>query len=472
MAPALPPAFVARMEDLLGAPGALSRLLEARSRPAVRVNTLKTDEHEALRRLHALGVATEPVPFAPGVHFVDDPLGRPLGALWEHRSGQLFFQDAASALPVLALDPRPGEAVLDLCAAPGGKSAHIAERMRNTGTLVANEPMAGRRYTLVSNLDRTGALNTIVTRFDGGRRRLPMRFDRVLVDAPCSNLGSIHTDWRPALAYTPERVRTLVGIQRALVETAFHALRPGGVLVYSTCTLEPEENEGIVSWLLDRYPVEMEAVPAPLDAPGRTIVGGTRYRDECALALRLHAGDVGTDGFFVARLRKVQDAPEVAALGPIPSRRVAVRAADPPILRGIVAEYGLRPGPLDGAHAFVSEQRVFASTAPEPDAAAAWMPERVGLDLAKREPDGWRLSFDATTLAGRGADRRLELPPEDARRWLAGGDAHAPRGAPWSVVTCRDEPLGCSRAFGPTLPSYVPKDRRVPQDGPFAGFLV
>lgn len=468
---ALPEPLEERLTEVLGREE-LSRVMAAVSRPAVRVNTLVSDITELGRRLLALGLASEPVPFAPDeALFVQDPEDRGIGNVWEHQAGMLFSQDAASLLPVLALSPQPGERVLDLCAAPGGKTSHIAQRMEDTGLVVGNDPNPGRLNNMASNLDRMGVTSVVVTRGDGVRTALPVRFDRVLVDAPCSNLGGIHHDKAARYAFSEGRVSSRVGLQRGLLETAFHACREGGTVVYSTCTLEPRENEAIVAWFLDHFPVSIE--PHGLDVKGRAPLEteGASPHPEGDRALRLHPGDAGTDGFFLARFTKDADA-EPGRLKAWRRRASPVEPTAPEELDALTAHYGLEDALPETARLYSTGTKRFLGTAPELGDVLALGPERVGLYAATPEARGPRLSFEAATRFGRETDRDIALSPGDARAHIVGDGVPAVGAETWTLLTCEGEPIGCSRDFGAELPSYVPKQRRVPREGPYVGFLA
>lgn len=179
-----------------------------------------------------------------------------IGGVWEHHIGLYYMQGASSVLPVMALAPRPGEKILDMCAAPGGKTGLIAEAMMDQGLLVANEPSHGRRRVLKANLDRMGATNIAITSYYGEEFPGQELFDRILLDGPCSAEGSLRGGWSKAFDY--ERNETYRhGLRRAqakLLKRAYELLKPGGTLVYSTCTYDPQENEVQVDEVLKTHP--------------------------------------------------------------------------------------------------------------------------------------------------------------------------------------------------------------------------
>jgi 16S rRNA (cytosine967-C5)-methyltransferase len=219
-------------------------LLASANRPAelaLRANTLVTDRD---RLAAALPVATRPAPELPEGLVAEGPFdahGHPLFS-----SGAYQPQSRASMLVAHALDPQPGERVLDLCAAPGGKTTHLAARMGDDGAILSVERHPGRARALQRTAARLRSSCVEVVVANAEDLDAPGRFDRVLVDPPCSGLGTLqgHPDLRWRM--TPERVEELAGLQRRILERALLAVRPGGTLVYSTCTLTPRENEDVL----------------------------------------------------------------------------------------------------------------------------------------------------------------------------------------------------------------------------------
>jgi len=254
-----------------------------------------------------------------------EPLGRYLaadakpGAGIAHAAGAFYLQDASAMAPVAALDPRPGERVLDLCAAPGGKSGQIAARLNGRGFLLSNEIEFSRARILLGNLERLGVTNAFVTSApaEALARALPAFFDRVLVDAPCSGEGMFRRDPEAASQWNPDAPAGCAARQTAILNDAARMVRPGGKLVYSTCTFNRLENEGTVREFLRAHP---DFEPDAFDLPG---VGASQ--DGC---LRLWPHRIEGEGHFLARFtRKGEETcarnvslPEVRAS--VESRRV------------------------------------------------------------------------------------------------------------------------------------------------------
>ena len=254
----LPEAFLQRMEAQLGSE--YPAFLESLERPravALRFNPLKGERP-------VLPFVGAPVPWEPE-GFYYDPQTRP-GLHVYHEAGVYYLQEASAMAPVALLDPKPGERVCDLCAAPGGKTTQIAGRMLGRGFLVCNEINPKRAKTLSRNIERMGVANALVTNEhpETLASRFPGFFDRVLVDAPCSGEGMFRKEEAAVTDWSQETVQMCARRQREILDSAARLVRPGGRLVYSTCTFAPEEDEETLAAFLEAHP---EFAPEPVDAP-------------------------------------------------------------------------------------------------------------------------------------------------------------------------------------------------------------
>ena len=254
----LPEAFLERMKGQLGPEyGAFLNSLERPRAVALRYNPLKGERP-------ALSFAGEPVPWEPeGVYY--DPDARP-GLHVYHEAGVYYLQEASAMAPVVLLDPQPGERVCDLCAAPGGKTTQIAGRMLGRGFLLCNEINPKRAKILSRNIERMGVSNALVTNEhpETLAQRFPGYFDRVLVDAPCSGEGMFRKEEAAVTDWSEETVAMCARRQAEILNSAAKLVRPGGRLVYSTCTFAPAEDEEAVAAFLETHP---EFTPEPVDAP-------------------------------------------------------------------------------------------------------------------------------------------------------------------------------------------------------------
>ncbi len=273
---------------------------------SLRVNTLKITVEEAKMRLNDKGWRLEQIPWCKEGFWIEHDTGRrDIGNTTEHALGYIYVQEAASMIPPMVLEPKPGDTVLDMCASPGSKSSQIAAMMKNTGILVCNDYKGDRAKPLGINLQRVGATNSIVT-MSNGQRIKGREFDKILVDAPCSGTGTIRTSLKTLLIWNERSITNLSVPQKQLLDKAFNLLKQGGVLVYSTCSLEPEENEGIVSYLLEKYP-NAKTLPITLDIKrGETVTEfeDKTYHEGVKNTLRIWPQDNNTEGFFVAKIQK------------------------------------------------------------------------------------------------------------------------------------------------------------------------
>ncbi len=278
-------------------------------RKSIRVNTLKIDVDSLVRRL-SKDWNLEPVLWCKEGFFIEHKGGRlDVGNTMEHALGYYYVQEAASMIPPIVLDPQPGDVVLDMAAAPGSKTSQMAQYMENKGLIVANDVKGQRLAALGLNLQRVGAFNNVVTLMQGQNfSRSDILFDRVLLDAPCSGTGTIRKSPKTITMWNPDMVKRLSRMQKKLIMTAWDVLKPGGTLVYSTCSLEPEENEGTVSFLLENAPdARMLEIDLPIKRTDPVLeFDGKKFHPEVHNCLRLWPQDNDTEGFFVAGIRKVK----------------------------------------------------------------------------------------------------------------------------------------------------------------------
>jgi len=234
-------------------------------RRSIRVNTLKISIPDLLERLSPEWDLT-PIPWCKEGFWIEHRAikkRRDIGNLTEHALGYFYVQEAASMIPPIVLNPKPNEFILDIAASPGSKTSQIAQYMKNTGILIANDYQYKRMKPLDLNLQRMGISNSIITLMQG-RFFKGFEFDKALVDAPCSGTGAIRKSFKTLLIWNPNMVRRIASTQRQLLDTAFNNLKPNGTIVYSTCTLEPEENEATVSYLLEKYDnAKLEKITLP-----------------------------------------------------------------------------------------------------------------------------------------------------------------------------------------------------------------
>lgn len=278
-------------------------------RRSIRVNTLKISIKELKERLEK-NWALEQIPWCSEGFWIEHSKKerRDIGNLIEHSLGYFYTQEAASMIPPVVLEPKPTEIALDIAASPGSKTTQIAQYMQNKGILIANDYTIERMKPLSINLQRCGVTNSIITLMEGQWfRKSGIEFDKVLVDAPCSGTGTIRKSLKTIGIWNPDMVRRLSITQKQLLETGFNLLKKDGTLVYSTCSLEPEENEEVVDFLLSKYEnSKIEEIKLNIKRSGPILeFSNKKYNEEIKKCLRIWPQDNDTEGFFVAKLRRI-----------------------------------------------------------------------------------------------------------------------------------------------------------------------
>lgn len=410
-----------------------SRFVDAAERPeptVLRVRTGRIAPEALVARLEAQGYRLRPLEGMPAFFQIEEG-PRPVSFTLEHWLGLIYVQQASTGVAAPALGPRPGERVLDLCSAPGGKTTHAADLMGDRGALVASDVSEGRIRGLLGNVYRLGHPNILVVAGDGREFPDGASFDRVLVDAPCSGEGTLRRrGGRP-----PQQSRSFMGYvtraQEDLLRTAIRVTRPGGTILYVTCTFAPEENEAVLTRVLADSPVEIEPLDLPVPhAPGLTSFDGTPFDPRVEAAARIYPHHLDSGGLFLARLRKLDDggagaspatesdaqAASGAASGswsPVPlvfpEDGMSAQEARSLVERGTAAleHFGVDPGAFEGMSWMARGGRLWLHALPEWPV-PAWA------------AGGWRtisVGFRALEFDTRGRPR----PTNDLLQWL--GDA-------------------------------------------------
>ncbi len=301
----LPEAFKEKMRALLGEEyPAFEESYEKERVQGLRINLLKAEQQEAANRLTGM-FGLKKIPWAAEGYYYDG--GTRPGKHAYHEAGLYYIQEPSAMAVVELLDPQPGDCVLDLCAAPGGKSTQIAGRLQNRGFLLSNEIHPARARILSQNIERLGIANAVVANEDSGRLAgyFPSFFDKIVVDAPCSGEGMFRKDEGARAEWSPDNVRLCARRQQEILHNAAGMLKAGGRLVYSTCTFSPEENEGSIEAFLQAHPeFRIEQVHACGQfSPGRPdwVDGG---RPELAYTYRIWPHKVEGEGHYLAVLKK------------------------------------------------------------------------------------------------------------------------------------------------------------------------
>ena len=274
----------------------------------IRTNLLRISRDQLAERLAKRGFPTRPLEGMPAFLEVTDQAPGPISDSLEHWSGLFYMQQSATGLAAPILDPQPGETVLDLCAAPGGKTTHLAEHMAGEGTLVCADINEGRIRALLGNIYRMGHTNIMVVAADSRSFPTGPTFDRVMVDVPCSAQGTL----RKRMGKMPRRskgfAKQIAKTQTRILKRAIQLTRPGGTLLYVTCTFDPLENEAVLTKVLEKAPVEVDRIE--LDVPharGVTRFGEIEYDPRLDGAVRIYPHHMNSGGLFMCRLVRADD---------------------------------------------------------------------------------------------------------------------------------------------------------------------
>jgi len=420
----------------------------------------------------------DPVLWCEEGFFVNAGEEQVLGKDLLHQLGHFYMQEAASMLPIALLDPQPGEAILDLAAAPGSKTTQIASQMNNTGVILANDVQEKRLWILKDALQRSGVLNTIVTKKKGEwfGKHMTERFDRVLCDAPCSAQGVLRKDPQALRYANDKRIAKLANAQTALLESAIHAAKIGGRIVYSTCTLTPEENEGVVLKVLEEFEGKVEVLNGELIMDPSTSSGGElqkaiddslKVQKHSQLSiihypfLRLWPQTYDTEGFFCAVLQKKERTRTPMEFETIPLQE---KPLTPNRQRDIESMLQDKFGTT-----FIGENETLFEQADQliltNEAAAKFaLPVQnysIGLPFIKgiRDSAETRLTHEIATLRGNSATKNVvELDDEQLQEILKGQDTHcSPELRGEMILRWKGLSIGLGRAKEGKLKNQLPR---------------
>lgn len=314
------PEFKERMQKLL--PNTedfefFERIIHTHPKNFIRCNTIKISPEELISRLRIKWKVEQPFTSNPEIILINqDLLPGELGNSIEHILGYYYVQELSSMLSVIALNPKQGEFVLDLCASPGSKSSQISAKMQNSGTLIANDLKLDRIRILSTTLERCGVTNSLITQEDGialcsRLAKTDFRFDRILLDAPCSGEGTMRSSPKTFIMWNPKMIEKLSRMQKKLIAYALKVLKKGGTLVYSTCTYAPEENESVIQFALNNFPVKIEYANLPVKCrQGIDSWKSENFNDEVKKACRIYPQDNDSEGFFVCKMTLLEEIKE------------------------------------------------------------------------------------------------------------------------------------------------------------------
>ncbi|WCK55696.1 RsmB/NOP family class I SAM-dependent RNA methyltransferase [Aneurinibacillus sp. Ricciae_BoGa-3] len=451
----LPQAFIERMERLLGGdfPAFVASYDQPR-RQGLRANRLKIDAAELKKRLN-----TELSPVAWTVDGFYYPQGfRPAKHPYYH-AGLYYIQEPSAMAPAVILNPSPGERVLDLCAAPGGKTVQLAAALGNSGILVTNDNNPNRVKALVKNVERYGLTRTIVTNETPDKLAAVFGeyFDRVLVDAPCSGEGMFRKEPDMIKSWSPSTVEACTSMQQPILEDAARMLKAGGWLLYSTCTFAPEENEQMIASFLETHP-EFTLMPIPMHAgwdagrPEWTNEGNKQLKN----TVRLWPHKINGEGHYLALLQKQREQRDKPAH--IQERRINERELEDfyAFVQDTLPNWNGFKDP--GVRLTLHEDRLFLTPAEAPPLHS--------LRLARQ---GWLLgSFKkkrfepsqafAMGITASDAVKVVRFIPDDPNviRYLKGETLMIQADKGWNLVCLDNFPLGWAKGAGGMLKNMYP----------------
>ena len=434
----LPTEFKAMIEQMLGdeAP-AFFASMEEKSSLALRINPLRSAAAQIAEDYADGSVAWEPL----GRYLKENV--RP-GAGIAHMAGAFYLQEASAMVSAAILQAQPGERILDLCAAPGGKSTQAAAYLAGDGLLVSNEPEPGRAKVLASNIERLGVQNAVVVNHypDALAKKWPGYFDAIICDAPCSGEGMFRREPEARSEWNPASPAGCAKRQAEILDRAAELLRPGGRLIYSTCTFNENENEGSISSFLERHP---DFQTEDFSLPG---LGDSKHG-----CIRVWPQRVRGDGHFAAKLRKAGDASLPAAPVIRPDKENAKLVAQ---LEGEICTLNA------SMKISLLRQGDYLLSLPEecPDlkgirvVSAGVKLARIGRNYIEPE------HALAMAIRPEQAQRRMELSDDQAQRYLAGEALPFEGEKGWTLITWRNLPLGWGKASNGQMKNHLPKGLR------------
>lgn len=460
----LPQAFIDKMAALLPSQQELDafvNICHQGLRKSIRVNELKISVSAFRERMQAQGWQLTPIPWCEAGFWLTRPDSQestPLGNTAEHLAGLFYIQEASSMLPPVALleDLDPPDRVLDMAAAPGSKTTQISALMSNQGLLVANELSSSRLKVLSATIQRLGAANVAMSHFDGEvfGQWLPETFDAILLDAPCGGEGTVRKDPQAMQNWSETALQAISAVQKRLIDSAFNALKPGGTLVYSTCTLSPEENQQVIAWLLEQYgnAVSVESL-ASLFKGAEQVVTPQGY-------LHVWPQRFDSEGFFVARLRKhcsVGDTETDKKAGNFPYQP-ASRKEQTALSDYLDKQFGLSLP--QGFRLYVRDKDYWLFPEAFIELIGRFRFDRIGVKLATAHKHGFRLTHEAAlALLPSDASPTVNLTLSQLSEFYQGRDLFCEGLPQGELLVCLDgHPVGLGKGIGQKLKNSLPRE--------------
>lgn len=268
---------------------------------AFRINNIKANKTQVLERFKEYGIGLTPVSWYSDAFIVDSSIGNTI----EHFMGWIYIQELTSMIPAIVLNPKEDDIVLDATAAPGSKTTQIADFMHNKGVIIANDISYMRTKALKFNLEKLGVVNTMITNYNLKNFPEKIKFDKILLDVPCSSEGTIRKNPSILSNWSLKTIQKMSRLQKALILKAYNLLKNGGEMIYSTCTFAPEENEEVVNYLLENTEAKIEKIDLDLKtSPGIFSWKKKEFSKEVEKCYRIWPENNDTGGFFICKIKK------------------------------------------------------------------------------------------------------------------------------------------------------------------------
>lgn len=454
----LPEEFINKYQHLLGDQAAdFLAALDQPSQSGFRANPLKNGEPTA-----TIAKGSGKIPYVPAGYY-----GSVDGKSLDHVAGWIYSQEPSAMFVGEVVAPKAGERVLDLCAAPGGKTTHLVAQMNNEGLLVANEIFPKRAKILAENLERWGAKNTVVTSENPAdlEKQFPQSFDRILVDAPCSGEGMFRKEPAGIEYWTPDYPAECANRQQKILASAMKMLKPGGTLVYSTCTFAPEEDEQVIAWLLQEYPF-LELVPIKKAAGMDS--GRPEWADgnpDLSRTVRLFPHHLRGEGHFIAKLVDTQPMEPTSHKRSKKKKRSKQTVVKPTKEQvKLFDEFVSTVFPNYHAQQLILFGDQLYDLPLEEDKLAGLSVLRPGLHLGTFKKNRFEpaLAWAVASLPSE-AQRVIALSADQWRQYVHGdvinyeGEA-LPNG--WYLLVCEGHTVGFGKLVGTTIKNFYPKGLR------------
>ena len=457
------PVFIEHISSQLPQHLTIEELIEYSNkplRPSIRINTLKISAKELIPFLEQKGFQLQSIPWCKEGYWITGENVESLGNLIEHLQGLFYIQEASSMLPPVAMfsNKNTYTTILDMAAAPGSKTTQIASTMNNEGLLVANEYSSSRVKMLHANLVRMGVSNTAITHFDAAvfGEYLFEEFDAILLDAPCGGEGTIRKDSDALKHWALADVQSIASKQKQLICSAFEALKVGGTLVYSTCTLSREENQEVCLFLKERYGSAVEFVTL------------ADLFDGCDKALTkegfLHVWPqiFDSEGFFIAKIHKNAS---VERSKPVPKQQKnfpfasATAKQQQQINQWLQESYGIQLP--EHSRLMFRDNQYWLFPSQFENLQGKMRFQRIGLKLAEQKGKHLKITHEAIVSLENNGEHCFDISENEAAEYLKGRDigvANAVKAQGEKILTLHNNSLGIAKHLGHRLKNNLPRD--------------